>query len=28
VIPDHLPERLRELIKRFPAGSLQLEVGI
>jgi hypothetical protein len=28
VIPDHLPERLRELIMRFPAGSLQLEVGI
>ena len=28
VIPDHLPERLRELIARFPAGSLQLEVGI
>lgn len=28
VIPDHLPERLRDLIARFPAGALQLEVGI
>lgn len=28
VIPDHLPERLRQLIVQFPAGSLQLEVGI
>ena len=28
VIPDHLPERLRQLIAQFPAGSLQLEVGI
>lgn len=28
VIPDHLPERLRELIAQFPAGTLQLEVGI
>ncbi len=28
VIPDHLPPGLREVLKRFPAGSLQLEVGI
>lgn len=28
VIPDHLPERLRQLIAQFPAGALQLEVGI
>lgn len=28
VIPDHLPERLKEVIARFPRGSLQFEVGI
>lgn len=28
VIPDHLPERLKEVIARFPKGSLQFEVGI
>ncbi|HEX6067009.1 MAG TPA: DUF4080 domain-containing protein, partial [Longimicrobiales bacterium] len=28
VIPDHLPEKLKEAIARFPAGSLQFEVGI
>ena len=28
VVPDSLPERLKELIARFPAGSLQFEVGI
>lgn len=28
VIPDHLPERLKEVIARFPTGSLQFEVGI
>ena len=28
VIPDHLPDKLKELIARFPAGSLQFEVGI
>lgn len=28
MIPDRLPESLRELIARFPAGSLQFEVGI
>ena len=26
--PDHLPDTLKALIARFPAGSLQLEVGI
>ncbi len=28
VVPDHLPERLKEMIARFPAGVLQLEVGV
>ena len=28
VIPDNFPQELRELIKQFKAGSLQLEVGI
>ncbi len=28
MIPDRLPEALREIIARFPAGSLQFEVGI
>ncbi len=28
VIPDHLPERLKDMIARFPAGVLQFEVGI
>jgi len=28
VIPDNFPPELRELLKRFKAGSLQLEVGI
>lgn len=28
VIPDHLPERLRDTLRRFPAGALQLEIGI
>jgi len=28
VIPDHLPDALKILIARFPAGSLQFEVGI
>jgi radical SAM superfamily enzyme YgiQ (UPF0313 family) len=28
VIPDHLPEKLKALISRFPAGALQFEVGI
>jgi radical SAM superfamily enzyme YgiQ (UPF0313 family) len=28
VIPDHLPERLKAAIARFPLGALQFEVGI
>ncbi|MBX3697174.1 MAG: DUF4080 domain-containing protein [Dokdonella sp.] len=28
LIPDHLPERLREMITRFPQGTLQFEIGI
>jgi hypothetical protein len=28
LIPDHLPEKLREPIARFPPGTLQLEIGI
>ena len=28
VVPDHLPERLKEMIARFPPGVLQFEVGI
>lgn len=28
LIPDHLPERLKQVIKRFPAKSLQFEIGI
>lgn len=28
MVPDRLPEGLRELIVRFPPGSLQFEVGI
>lgn len=28
VIPDHFPEVLKEKIKQFPVGSLQLEIGI
>ncbi|MEY3871643.1 MAG: hypothetical protein RLZZ296_638 [Pseudomonadota bacterium] len=28
VVPDSLPDRLKELIVQFPAGSLQFEVGI
>lgn len=28
MVPDRLPEALRELIARFPAGALQFEVGI
>jgi radical SAM superfamily enzyme YgiQ (UPF0313 family) len=28
MIPDRLPEALRELIKRFPPGALQFEVGV
>jgi len=28
MIPDRLPDALRELISRFPPGAIQLEVGI
>ncbi len=28
LIPDHLPDRLKEAIARFPAGTLQFEIGI
>jgi len=28
MVPDHFPERLREVIRRFPPGSVQLEIGI
>ena len=28
VIPDHFPEAIKERLRRFPAGTLQLEVGI
>ncbi|HTE40070.1 MAG TPA: cobalamin-dependent protein, partial [Steroidobacteraceae bacterium] len=28
LIPDHLPEVLKESIAKFPAGSLQFEIGI
>jgi len=28
VIPDHFPDSLKDRIARFPAGTLQLEVGI
>lgn len=28
VVPDSLPDRLKELVVQFPAGSLQFEVGI
>ncbi len=28
LIPDHLPEKLKDAILRFPAGTLQFEIGI
>jgi hypothetical protein len=28
LIPDHLPEKLKEAIVRFPKGTLQFEIGI
>ena len=28
MIPDRFPDQLRELVQKFPAGSLQFEVGI
>ena len=28
VVPDHLPDALRDTIQKFPAGALQFEIGI
>lgn len=28
IIPDHLPDELKDVITRFPPGSLQLEIGV
>ena len=28
LVPDHLPDALKETIARFPAGALQFEIGI
>ena len=28
LVPDHLPERLKDTIAKFPAGTLQFEIGI
>ena len=28
LVPDRMPERLRELLSRFPSGCVQLEVGL
>lgn len=28
LVPDHLPERLKGVIARFPTGTLQFEIGI
>lgn len=28
MVPDRLPEELKQLIEKFPAGSLQFEIGI
>ncbi|MDD5393578.1 MAG: DUF4080 domain-containing protein [Thiothrix sp.] len=28
LVPDHLPDELKERITRFPAGTLQFEIGI
>jgi len=28
VVPDHLPDALKDMISQFPAGSLQFEIGI
>lgn len=28
IIPDRLPDAIKQLVKRFPAGSLQFEVGV
>lgn len=28
VVPDHLPRKLKEILTKFPEGSLQFEIGI
>ena len=28
MVPDRLPDALREVIARFPPGALQFEVGV
>jgi len=28
IVPDHLPDKLKQAIARFPQGSLQFEIGI
>jgi radical SAM superfamily enzyme YgiQ (UPF0313 family) len=28
VVPDHLPDKLKDMLTRFPANSLQFEIGI
>ena len=28
VVPDHLPDGLKELLAKFPPGTLQLEIGV
>lgn len=28
VVPDHLPRKLKEILTKFPKGSLQFEIGI
>lgn len=28
LVPDHLPDALKEAILKFPEGSLQLEIGV
>ena len=28
LIPDHLPDRLKEVVTKFPPGTLQFEIGI
>ena len=28
VVPDHLPDKLKEILKRFPTNSLQFEIGV
>lgn len=28
VVPDHLPDKLKEVLQRFPANSLQFEIGV